>query len=372
MSFIKRIIRSQLLDVIQWLDDAQDTIVYRFPLDGKEIMMGAQLTVRESQTAIFMNEGQIADVYGPGRYELTTANMPVLTALKSWPHGFVSPFKADVFFVSRKQFIDQKWGTANPVMMRDAEFGMLRLRAFGVYAFRVSDPVLCLKELSGTGSLYSVADVNGQLKRLVVSGLSDALAESGVAALDLASQYDELGSLCKGRLSPRLGVYGLALEAFTIENISLPEEVEKALDKRTTMGVLGDINQYTRYQAAEAIRDAAQNPAGGLAGAGVGLGAGAALGQAFQQAMSSPQPAPTAPCPKCHAQVPQGAKFCTICGATMQQAPLACLRCRKPMAAGAKYCPECGASQQPPACGACGEPLANGSKFCPACGAKQA
>lgn len=374
MGFFKRIIRSQLIDVIQWLDETQDTLVHRFRLDGKEIMMGAQLTVRESQSAVFLNEGQLADVFGPGRYELQTANMPILTALRSWPHGFESPFKADVFFVNTKQFIDQKWGTTNPVMMRDSEFGMLRLRGFGAYAFRVSDPAACIREIAGVNSLYTVAEVEGLLKRTIVSGLSDTIAESGIPALDLASQYDELGALCRTRLSPRFAAYGLTLTDFVIENLSLPEDVEKALDKRTTMGVLGDMNQYTRYQAAEAIRDAAANPAGGFAGAGVGLGAGAALGQVLSGALQTPQQAPaaapTASCPSCHAQVAAGAKFCPACGGNLQPRQAPCVRCGKPLPEGAKFCAECGAKQEN-ACADCGKPLAAGVKFCPECGAKQ-
>ena len=187
---IGNMVRGQFVDVIEWTDNTADTMVHKYDMGGKEIMMGAQLTVRESQVAIFVNEGQIADVFQPGRYELQTSNMPVMTKLKAWKFGFNSPFKSDVYFVNTKQFLDRKWGTANPVMMRDAEFGMIRLRAFGIYAFRVSDPVVFLREVFGTSSMFTVGEVEGQLKRTLVSGLSDAIAESKIPALDLAANYD--------------------------------------------------------------------------------------------------------------------------------------------------------------------------------------
>ena len=281
MGFIKNIVTSQLIDVIEWKDDTQNTMVHRYDMNGKEIMMGAQLTVRESQIAVFVNEGQLADVYQPGRYELTTQNMPIMTALKSWKFGFNSPFKADLYFVNTKQFLDRKWGTSNPVMMRDAEFGMIRIRAFGVFAFRVTNAETFLKEVFGTSSMFTVEDVEGQIKRTLVSGLSDAIAESKIPALDLAANYEELSQYAMKALNPKVEALGLSLTSFVIENISLPEEVEKSIDKRTSMGVVGDLNKYSQYQAAEAMREAANTPNGGMAGMGVGMGAGAAMGQMF-------------------------------------------------------------------------------------------
>ena len=347
---IGNIVRGQLIDVIEWTDSTNNTIVHKYDMNGKEIMMGAQLTVRESQVAIFVNEGKLADVFQPGRYELSTANMPVMTALKAWKFGFNSPFKSDVYFVNTKQFLDCKWGTTNPVMMRDAEFGMIRLRAFGAYSFRVADPEVFLREVFGTSSEYTVQDVEGQLKRTLVSGLSDAIAESKLPALDLAANYDEIGDYALKTINPRIEKLGLTLASFVIENISLPEEVEKTMDKRTSMGVLGDMNRYTQYQAAEAMREAANNP-GGMAGAGVGMGAGVAMGQAFAQAMQATQQ-PAAP-----VQQSAGAWTCT-CGAT----------------ATGKFCPECGAKkpEAKPAEGwtcACG--AVNTGKFCSECGAKR-
>ena len=228
-------------------------MVYRYERDGKEIMMGAQLTVRESQVAVFVNEGKIADIFQPGRYELSTQNMPIMTALKSWKYGFKSPFQAEVYFVNTKQFLDLKWGTSNPVMMRDSEFGMVRLRAFGIYSFRVSDPAAFLKEVFGTTELMTVEGVEGQIKRTVVSTLSDIIAQSKIPALDLAANYDELSQFALSSLSPRFAGLGLKLESFVIENISLHQEVEQAMDHRTSMGVVGDLGRYAQFQAAEAI-----------------------------------------------------------------------------------------------------------------------
>lgn len=295
-SFIKR----QLIDVIEWRDDSPDTLVYEFDDADCEIKNGAQLIVRDSQKAVFLHEGELGDVFGPGRYELTTQNIPILTSLKSWKYGFDSPFKCDVFFVSTRQFANQKWGTQNPIMMRDADFGMLRLRAFGMFSFRVGDPAALLRELSGAGSYYRVSCIVEHLRSKIVSGVSDAIAESKIPALDLSARYDELSELAQNKLSPRMEPMGLLLSDFIIENISLPQEVEKTLDTRTSMGVLGDMGKYTQYQAAEALRDAAQNP-GGMAGMGVGMGAGVGLGQLFaqnmQQGASQPAPAPQLPRP---------------------------------------------------------------------------
>ena len=345
-------IRGQLIDVIEWSDNGGDTMVHKYDMNGKEIMMGAQLTVREGQCAIFVNEGQLADVYQPGRYELTTSNMPIMTALQSWKFGFNSPFKSDVYFINMRQFLDRKWGTANPVMMRDAEFGMIRIRAFGIYAFKVADPETFLREVFGSSALLTTEGVEGQIKRTLVSGLSDAIAESKIPALDLAANYSELGEYVKQAMNPKLAALGLTLTDFVVENISLPEEVEKSMDKRTSMGVLGDMNKYTQYQAAEAIRDAASNP-GGTAGAGIGMGAGVAMGQMFAQAMqNAQQPAPVQQavpaqqtvggfCSECGSRLTPGAKFCPNCGAK-QAVAAACPACGKPVQPGAKFCAECG------------------------------
>lgn len=351
MGFIKNIVTSQLIDVIEWKDDTLNTMVHRYDMNGKEIMMGAQLTVRESQVAVFVNEGQLADIYQPGRYELNTQNMPIMTALKSWKFGFNSPFKADLYFINTKQFLDRKWGTSNPVMMRDSDFGMIRVRAFGVYAFRVSNPEVFLKEVFGTNGMFTVEDVEGQIKRMLVSGLSDAIAESKIPALDLAANYEELSQYSIKALNGKVEALGLSLTSFVIENISLPEEVEKSIDKRTSMGVVGDLNKYSQYQAAEAMREAANNPNGGLAGMGVGMGAGAAMGQMFTQSMN----ANTQP----QAQAAQ------------QPAGVPCVSCGKAIPVGSRFCPECGAPQAVTSkCAVCGTELQPGAKFCPNCGQK--
>jgi len=353
---ITNLVKGELIDVIEWTDNSSNTMVHKYNMGGKEIMMGAQLTVRESQVAIFVNEGEIADVYGPGRYELSTSNMPVMTKLQSWKFGFNSPFKAEVYFVNTKQFLDRKWGTSNPVMMRDAEFGMIRLRAFGVYAFRVADPVLFLKEVFGTKAITTVEDVEGQLKRTLVSGLSDAIAESKIPALDLAANYDELSAFALNAINPKIASLGLTLSGFVIENISLPEEVEKSMDRRTSMGVLGDLNRYTQYQAAEAMREAANNP-GGSAGAGMGMGAGMAMGQMFAQAMTLNQQTPQQPVQQASSSKPSLGGFCAECG--------------NQLTPGAKFCPNCGAKLEAAnVCPGCGQSVAPGAKFCANCGQK--
>src|SRR3989441_3918033 len=276
---------AQFIEVIEWLDNTGDTMMYRFPVRDQEIKNGAQLIVRESQAAVFVHEGQIADVFGPGRYSVDGGNTPILSKLGAWKYGFNSPFKSEVYFVNTKQFTDLKWGTSNPVMMRDTDFGMVRLRAFGIYSMRVADPRELIKQIAGTNSRFVTEDIEGQLRRTLVSGFSDALAESKIAALDLASNYDELGRFSLQQLKDEFKSLGLELTKFVVENISLPPEVEAAMDQRTSMGVLGDMGKYTQFEAAQAMRDAAQNPSGG-AGLGAGLGAGFAVGNAMAGAMS--------------------------------------------------------------------------------------
>jgi membrane protease subunit (stomatin/prohibitin family) len=291
---------TQFIEIIQWLDDTPDTLVYRFPVYNAEIKMGAKLTVRENQVAVFVNEGKAADVFTPGLYTLTTETIPILTALRGWKYGFQSPFKADVYFFNTRVFTDLKWGTTNPVMMRDRDFGMIRLRAYGTYAMRINEAKTFFEQIVGTRGLTTTADIVGQLRSTILSRLSDAIAEANIPALDLASKYDDLSAVAVEKVGPEFTRYGLELSRFFIENISLPEEVEAAIDQRTKLGVLGDrLGQYTQLQTAEAIPVAAANP-GGLAGAGVGLGAGIAIGGAMGQAFgasnaSAPPPPPPPP-----------------------------------------------------------------------------
>src|SRR6476469_4744378 len=329
---------SQFIEVIEWLDETNNTVVYRFPVKDQEIKNGAQLIVRESQAAVFVSEGQIADLFPPGRYTVDGGNTPILAKLGAWKYGFNSPFKAEVYFVNTKQFTDLKWGTPNPVMMRDADFGMVRLRAFGIYSIRVSDPQAFIKEVAGTNARFVTEDVEGQLKRTLVGGFSDALGESKIAALDLASNYDELAKFTRVKLNEEFKTFGLELTKFIIENISLPQEVEAAMDKRTSMGVIGDVGRYAQFQAADAMRDAAQNPSGG-AGTGMGLGAGFALGNAMAGAMSEETRqsrqggAEQIACPKCGASNVPGAKFCNECAATLVVAAqtVPCVKCGSPL-----------------------------------------
>ena len=388
-------LRSQFIEVIEWLDSSGNTMLYRFPVGGQEIKNGARLIVRESQAAVFVHEGQIADVFPPGTYTIEGGNTPILTKLGAWKYGFNSPFKSEVYFVNTKQFTDLKWGTPNPVMMRDADFGMVRLRAFGIYTMRVTDPRAFIKEVAGTNARFETEGIEGQLKRTLVSGFTDALGESKIPALDLASNYDELSRFARTKLNEEFKSFGLELTKFIVENISLPQEVEAAMDKRTSMGVIGDVNRYTQFQAADALRDAAKNPSGG-AGTGAGLGAGFAIGQqmagAMQNALHPQQPQQQQQpqtqndrgwgmdpngnkCQKCGATNLAAAKFCNECGAKIEAAAqtVPCVKCGAQLQAGAKFCSQCGAKQeeqQKQKCPNCQAEVAPGAKFCNECGTK--
>ena len=297
-------LRNEFIDIIDWTDNTNDTIIYKFPRYQNEIKMNAKLTVRESQVAVFMNEGVIADVFQPGMYTLATQNMPILATLKGWKYGFDSPFKADVFFVSTKLFRDQKWGSKNPIMLRDAEFGPIRLRAFGTYAFRVNDAGKFLKEVAGTASEFTTDEVNEYLRSLAVSRGMESLAESKVPVLDLASHTAEVSAAITEKIKPEFNEIGLDLTKFLIENVSLPPEVEEMLDKRSSMGIVGNLGAFTQFQAANAMEDAANNSAGGgIMGAGLGAGMGMGMmgqmGNAFQNnqfngasGQNSPPPPP--------------------------------------------------------------------------------
>lgn len=281
-------LKGEFVDIIEWTDNSRDTMVYRFDRYGNEIKNGAKLTVRESQMAVFINEGKIADVFSPGMYELTTENLPLLTTIKGWSYGFNSPFKAEVYFVNTKRFTDLKWGTKNPIMLRDAEFGPIRLRAFGSYSIRVTDPTIFIKEVVGTDGDFSKDEIVDQLRNIVISRFTDALGESKIPALDLASNYDELGSFMEKKIGGEFGEYGLELVKLLVENISLPPAVEEAIDKRSSMGVLGNLNQYSQFQAANAMESAAKNPNGAASG-GIGMGMGFAAANQMSQSLASNQ-----------------------------------------------------------------------------------
>lgn len=293
-------LRGELIDIVEWLDSSNDTMVRRFERLGNEIKYGAKLVVREGQSAIFVNEGQAADIFKPGTYTLETRNLPILSTLRGWKYGFESPFKAEVYFCSTRRFTDLKWGTKNPVMLRDKEFGPLRLRAFGTYTIRIVDPAKFIREIVGTDGHFTTDEVSEQLRNEIVTRFAVILAESGIPALELAANYDDLGKFLTTKIQESFVEYGLEVDRLLVENISLPAEVEEALDKRTKMGVIGNLAAYTQFQTAEAIGDAAKQP-GGLAGGGLGLGAGFAMAQKMTESMApggyssnQPPPLPTA------------------------------------------------------------------------------
>jgi len=288
-------LKGEFIDIIEWLDPTNDTMVYRFQRYNNEIKYGAKLTVRETQVAVFINEGQIADVFQPGMYTLTTENLPILSTLQGWKYGFNSPFKAEVYFINTKNFTDLKWGTPNPILIRDTEFGPLRIRAFGNYAMRIKEPVTFIKEIVGTDGNFTTDKITEQLKNIVITRFTDAIAESKIPILDMAANLNELSKIIENTIKPEFLEYGIELTKFLISNISLPPNVEEALDKRTSMGIIGDLSKYTQYQAAEAIKDAASNPSG-LAGAGVGMGMGFAMANQMANAMNQQQ-SPTPPPP---------------------------------------------------------------------------
>lgn len=278
-------VTAELLDIIEWTDDSSDTMVWRFPRFDNEIKYAAQLIVRQSQAAVFVNMGKIADVYHPGKYKLITENMPVLTTLMGWKYGFHSPFKAEVYFVNTKNFTNLKWGTKNPVILRDPEFGPVRVRAFGSYVIKVSDPARFINEIAGTGGHFTVDEIADQLRNLVVTRFSDLVAESGIPLLDLASKYDELSKSLTGKVLPEFAEYGLEVTKILVENIALPPEVEAALDKKSSMGIIGDMDTYLKFQSGTAMEAAANNP-GGEASAGVGMGIGFAMANQLGKAMN--------------------------------------------------------------------------------------
>jgi membrane protease subunit (stomatin/prohibitin family) len=304
MDFIKK----QFIDVIQWTEDGDGTLSWRFPMAGMEIQNGAQLVVRESQVAVFVNEGQVADVFGPGTHRLTTQTLPVLTYLRNWDKLFESPFKSDVYYFSTRQQIDQRWGTSQPVSIRDKDFGAVRLRAFGNYAYRIADPKVFHTQVSGTRERYTVQELEGQLRGLMLQHISDAVAGSGTPFLDLAANQVEFAAALREATAPAFAALGLELISVTMQNVSLPEELQKILDQRIGMGIIGqNMGQFMQYQAAQALPEMAKGAAGGgsgIAGEAIGLGAGVALGQTLAQTLgqglagvgaAAPAPAATKP-----------------------------------------------------------------------------
>ncbi len=335
---------------IEWTGSSKDLIVYKYPLEnsGREINRKSTLTVRESQCAIFVHKGQIADVFGPGLYDLSTDIVPILTKLASWKYAFETPITLDIYFISTKQFTDIKWGTKSPILMRDPEFGVIRVRGFGAFAFKVDMPNVFLKELIGTSSTFTTSDIEAFLKTMLISALTDCLGESKISALDLAGNTLEFNEIVKRTVQEKFNKLGLKLTNLFIENMSVPEDVEKALDERSKLGILGDkTDVLLKVSAAEALKEAAKNPNGGIAGAGIGLGAGVAMGKMFVDGMQG-QPSQvqqeqksTKKCPSCNATISISAKFCSECGAKLNVKKF-CTNCGEEIDGTAKFCPSCG------------------------------
>jgi membrane protease subunit (stomatin/prohibitin family) len=362
-------IRAEFIDIVEWRDQEPGVLVHRFERHDQEIKMGAQLTVRPGQRAVFVNEGKIADVFEAGRHTLETQNLPILATLMGWKYGFHSPFKAEVYFLNTTEQLDRKWGTATPVILRDADFGMVRLRARGNFSYKLSADRELIGRLVGSRQAYRSEDIEGQLRAKAVSSFTDALGELKIPVLDLQAQYDEIGGSMKEKLGSFFDELGLELLGFLLENVTVPEEVEKAMDQRASMGAVGNLNQFAQYQAAQALRDAAGNP--GMAGNMMGMMVGGQLASGLGEVLKQTAPAAAGTlCPKCSAEVADGAKFCGACGATMASAGSACVKCRAALAQGAKFCGACGSPQQV-TCAKCGAVLAAGTKFCGECGAAQ-
>ncbi len=298
MDFIKK----QFIDILQWTESGDGTLAWRFPMQEMEIQNGASLTVRDSQLALFVNEGTVADVFAPGMYKLTTQTLPVLTYLKNWDKLFESPFKSDLYFFSTRTQLDQKWGTPNPITIRDKEFGIVRLRAFGIYSYHLSDAKAFYQKISGTRDTYTREELEGQLRNTMVAGLTDLFGESGVPFIDMAANQDEFGKAMFAKMVPTFADFGLTLDSLVVQNVSLPEELQKVLDQKIGMNMIGDMGRFTQYQVANAIPEAAKNE-GGMAGMGVGLGAGVGFGQVMGQAMASAMQPATGAAPAAAAPV---------------------------------------------------------------------
>ena len=326
---LRDFLSKQFIDVIEWVEPEDGILAYRYPMQDREIQNGGKLTVRDSQLALFVNEGKAADAFQPGMYTLTTNTLPILTYLKNWDKAFKSPFKSDVYFFSTRIQTNQRWGTPSPVTIRDKEFGAVRLRAFGIYTYHLVDPKIFYDKVSGTRDIYRVSDLDGQLLNTLVGRISDTFANSGVPFLDMAANQVALSGKIAEQLKPGFAEFGLALDSFVVENLSLPDELQKIFDQRVSMNMVGDMGRYTQFEAAQSIPIAAGNEGGGAAGTGAGLGAGIAIGQAMMDSIkNAAATTPEAPA----ATAATETKFCIHCG--------------KPIPKVSKFCPECGNAQQ--------------------------
>ena len=336
---LRDFLQKQFIDVIHWTESEDGVLAWRFPMQDMEIQNGGQLTVRESQMAVFVNEGRIADVFSPGLYTLTTRTLPLLTNLMNWDKEFLSPFKSDVYFFSARVQVDQHWGTATPITIRDPEFGAVRLRAYGIYAYHIADPRIFYNKVSGTREIYRVDELEGQLRNTIVGRIADTFASSKIPFLDMAANQVAVGQKISEQMKPAFADFGLALDSFVVESLSLPDELQKILDQRISMGMIGDMGRYTQFEVAQSMPIAAANEGGGAAGVGVGLGAGLTMAQ---QMMGAMKPASAGAAPQ--AAAPQGAA-----GQGPAAPPTAdskfCMSCGKPMPRQARFCPECGTAQ---------------------------
>jgi len=340
---LRSFISKQFIDVIDWTEPGDGILAYRYPMQDREIQNGGQLTVRDSQLAVFVNEGQVADQFAPGLHTLNTNTLPILTYLKNWDKAFQSPFKSDVYFFSTRMQTDQHWGTPQPITIRDKEFGAIRLRAFGIYAYHVADAKIFYTKISGTRDQYMVADLEGQLRNTIIGTLTSVFAQSNVPFLDLAANQAQLGQVASDQLKPTFTNLGLALDTFVVENLSLPDELQKILDQKISMNMVGDMGRYTQFQVAQSMPIAAANEGGGGAGLGAGLGVGMGMAQTMMNSMKQPgaaePPAPASPGPSGGGGAP--AAPTAAAGADSKF----CMECGQPMPRAGKFCPSCGKPQ---------------------------
>lgn len=365
-------IRKQFLDIIQWLEETHNTLVYRFPMQDQEIQNGAQLTVRPGQVAIFVDKGQIADVFGPGMYKLETANLPLLSNLQNWNYGFKSPFKADVFFINMKEFLGNKWGTANPVWIPDSQFGQVQIRAHGGYTFKIENPVKLLNNVAGVKSIYRLEDISVQLRQIIVNQFTDVVGSLHLTVAQIASNYNEIAAALKETLAVPFGELGLSINQFTISNIGLPEEIEKSLRELTHMNILSSVqgqnlSKIQLLKQLEIMQSATENPGvNSMLQSGMGMGMGMQTAEMMVNGIKqmnqehhtqSPEPVQNQnlsiemiTCPKCQATIKKGSKFCSECGAKIEK--------REPSEVKKRFCSQCGTPAEP------------GVKFCSECGTK--
>jgi membrane protease subunit (stomatin/prohibitin family) len=329
---LRDFISKQFIDVIEWVEPEDGILAYRYPMQDREIQNGGKLTVRDSQMAVFVNEGKVADAFGPGLYTLNTHTLPILTYLRNWDKAFKSPFKSDVYFFSTRLQTNQHWGTPNPITIRDKEFGAVRLRAFGIYTYHIADSKTFYSKVSGTRDVYMVPDLEGQLRNTIVGRLTDTFANSQLPFLDMAANQVALADKVASQLKPGFVELGLSLDSFVVENLSLPDELQKILDQRISMNMIGDMGRYTQFEVAQSIPTAAANEGSGVAGMGAGLGAGVAIGQAMADALKKSATSAPEAAPATSAAAGAETKFCLNCG--------------KPIPKASKFCPECGQAQQ--------------------------